>query len=121
MVTSTSSVERAFTDLVGGSVQRGVGRRGHGPAGRRPRPHEGRRHHLRLDQVEVVSRLLGHPSVTTTVEVDGHLSVSDAGQTLEQAGSPTVAAWRSCEGASPAGADVAGAATGRDPALGRVS
>ena len=36
--------------------------------------------------VEVVSRLLGHASVTTTVEVYGHLSVEDARQTLEQAG-----------------------------------
>ena len=37
-------------------------------------------------QVEVVSRLLGHASVTTTVEVYGHLSVEDARQSLEQAG-----------------------------------
>ena len=36
--------------------------------------------------VEVVSRLLGHASVTTTVEVYGHLSVEDARQSLEQAG-----------------------------------
>jgi integrase/recombinase XerD len=36
--------------------------------------------------VEVVSQLLGHASVTTTVEVYGHLSVEDARQTLEQAG-----------------------------------
>ena len=36
--------------------------------------------------VEVVSRLLGHASVTTTVEVYGHLSVEDARRALEQAG-----------------------------------
>ena len=36
--------------------------------------------------VEVVSKLLGHASVTTTVEVYGHLSVEDARQVLEQAG-----------------------------------
>jgi len=36
--------------------------------------------------VEVVSKLLGHASVTTTVEVYGHLSVADARQVLEQAG-----------------------------------
>jgi site-specific recombinase XerD len=36
--------------------------------------------------VEVVSRLLGHASVSTTVEVYGHLSVEDARQTLEKAG-----------------------------------
>ena len=36
--------------------------------------------------VEVVSRLLGHACVTTTVEVYGHLSVEDARHTMEQAG-----------------------------------
>jgi integrase/recombinase XerD len=36
--------------------------------------------------VEVVSKLLGHASVTTTVGVYGHLSVEDARQVLEQAG-----------------------------------
>ena len=36
--------------------------------------------------VEVVSRLLGHASVTTTVEVYGHLTVEDARGALEQAG-----------------------------------
>jgi site-specific recombinase XerD len=36
--------------------------------------------------VEVVSRLLGHASVTTTVEVYAHLSVEDARHTMEQAG-----------------------------------
>jgi integrase/recombinase XerD len=36
--------------------------------------------------VEVVSKLLGHASVTTTVEVYGHLSVEDARRVLEQAG-----------------------------------
>ena len=36
--------------------------------------------------VEVVSRLLGHASVTTTVEVYGHLSVEDARQTLGAGG-----------------------------------
>ncbi len=36
--------------------------------------------------VEVVSKLLGHASVTTTVEVYGHLNVEDARQVLEQAG-----------------------------------
>jgi integrase/recombinase XerD len=34
----------------------------------------------------VVSTLLGHASVTTTVEVYGHLSVADARHVLEQAG-----------------------------------
>lgn len=33
-----------------------------------------------------MSRLLGHASVTTTVEVYGHLSVEDARRSLEQAG-----------------------------------
>jgi integrase/recombinase XerD len=36
--------------------------------------------------VEVVSTLLGHASVTTTIEVYGHLSVEDARRVLEQAG-----------------------------------
>lgn len=36
--------------------------------------------------MEVVSKLLGHASVTTTVQVYGHLSVEDARQALEQAG-----------------------------------
>jgi integrase/recombinase XerD len=36
--------------------------------------------------VEVVSKLLGHASVTTTAEVYGHLNVEDARQVLEQAG-----------------------------------
>ena len=36
--------------------------------------------------VEVVSRLLGHASVTTTIEVYGHLTVEDARGALEQAG-----------------------------------
>jgi site-specific recombinase XerD len=35
--------------------------------------------------VEVVSTLLGHASVTTTIEVCGHLSVADARRVLEQA------------------------------------
>ena len=33
-----------------------------------------------------MSRLLGHASVSITVEVYGHLSVEDARQTLEKAG-----------------------------------
>ncbi len=36
--------------------------------------------------VEVVSKLLGHASVTMTLEVYGHLSVEDARRTLEQVG-----------------------------------
>ncbi len=36
--------------------------------------------------IEVVSALLGHSSVTTTVSVYGHLSVEDAGKVLEKAG-----------------------------------
>lgn len=36
--------------------------------------------------VEVVSRLLGHASITTTVSCYGHLSVEDARQVLEEAG-----------------------------------
>ncbi len=35
---------------------------------------------------EVVSRLLGHASVTTTLDVYGHLSVEDARRVLETAG-----------------------------------
>jgi site-specific recombinase XerD len=43
---------------------------------------------LLRDQVpiEVVSRLLGHASVTTTLSVYGHLSVEDARKVLEAAG-----------------------------------
>lgn len=36
--------------------------------------------------VEVVSKLLGHASVTTTLNVYGHLSVEDARRVLEEAG-----------------------------------
>jgi site-specific recombinase XerD len=36
--------------------------------------------------VEVVSRLLGHASVTTTLDVYGHLTVEDARRALERAG-----------------------------------
>jgi integrase/recombinase XerD len=36
--------------------------------------------------VEVVSRLLGHASVTTTLDVYGHLTVEDARRVLERAG-----------------------------------
>jgi site-specific recombinase XerD len=36
--------------------------------------------------IEVVSRLLGHASVTTTLSIYGHLSVEDARQALEAAG-----------------------------------
>ena len=36
--------------------------------------------------VEVVSKLLGHGSVTTTVSVYGHLTASDARRALEAAG-----------------------------------
>lgn len=36
--------------------------------------------------IEVVSTLLGHASVTTTLEVYGHLSVADARQVLERVG-----------------------------------
>jgi integrase/recombinase XerD len=36
--------------------------------------------------VEVVSKLLGHASVTTTLEVYGHLGVEDARVVLEKAG-----------------------------------
>lgn len=36
--------------------------------------------------VEVVSKLLGHASVTTTVEVYGHLTIEDARAALENAG-----------------------------------
>ncbi len=36
--------------------------------------------------VEVVSRLLGHSSITTTVSVYGHLTAEDARHALEAAG-----------------------------------
>ena len=36
--------------------------------------------------VEVVSKLLGHASVTTTVGIYGHLTVEDARALLERAG-----------------------------------
>ena len=36
--------------------------------------------------VEVVSNLLGHASVTTTLDIYGHLSVEDARRSLEAAG-----------------------------------
>ncbi len=36
--------------------------------------------------VEVVSKLLGHASVTTTADTYGHLSVEDARRVLEAAG-----------------------------------
>jgi integrase/recombinase XerD len=36
--------------------------------------------------VEVVSKLLGHAAVTTTLDVYGHLSVEDARRVLENAG-----------------------------------
>jgi integrase/recombinase XerD len=36
--------------------------------------------------VEVVSRLLGHSSITTTVSVYGHLTAEDARNALEAAG-----------------------------------
>lgn len=36
--------------------------------------------------IEVVSKLLGHADITTTVNVYGHLTVEDARQALEQAG-----------------------------------
>jgi integrase/recombinase XerD len=36
--------------------------------------------------VEVVSRLLGHASIMTTMDVYGHLSVEDARRALEAAG-----------------------------------
>ena len=36
--------------------------------------------------IEVVSTLLGHSSITTTLEVYGHLSVEDARRALEAAG-----------------------------------
>lgn len=62
--------------------------------------------------VEVVSRLLGHSSITTTLTVDGHLTAEDARHALEAAGcrnlvasiikdstslasSPTSTLWRS--------------------------
>jgi site-specific recombinase XerD len=36
--------------------------------------------------VEVVSKLLGHASVTTTLSIYGHLGAEDARRVLEQAG-----------------------------------
>jgi integrase/recombinase XerD len=36
--------------------------------------------------IEVVSTLLGHSSITTTLEIYGHLSVEDARRALEAAG-----------------------------------
>ncbi len=36
--------------------------------------------------VEVVSRLLGHASITTTMDIYGHLTVEDARRALEAAG-----------------------------------
>lgn len=36
--------------------------------------------------IEVVARLLGHASVTTTAAVYGHLTVEDARRVMEQAG-----------------------------------
>lgn len=36
--------------------------------------------------MEVVSRLLGHASITTTLSCYGHLSVEDARAVLEEAG-----------------------------------
>ena len=36
--------------------------------------------------VEVVSQILGHSSVTTTIAVYGHLTAEDARQALEAAG-----------------------------------
>jgi integrase/recombinase XerD len=36
--------------------------------------------------IEVVSKVLGHASVTTTLSVYGHLSVEDARSVLEKAG-----------------------------------
>ena len=36
--------------------------------------------------IEVVSKLLGHASITTTSAIYGHLSVEDARQALEAAG-----------------------------------
>lgn len=36
--------------------------------------------------VEVVSALLGHASVTTTLQIYGHLTAEDARRVLEQAG-----------------------------------
>ena len=72
--------------------------------------------------VEVVSRLLGHASVTTTVEVYGHLSVEDARQSAGAGGlvRRRPAARCSCEGTGPAGGPAATgaarAAAGRGPA-----
>ncbi|MCA1671221.1 MAG: integrase, partial [Actinobacteria bacterium] len=36
--------------------------------------------------IEVVSTLLGHSSVTTTLSIYGHLTVEDARRALEKAG-----------------------------------
>jgi integrase len=36
--------------------------------------------------MESVKQLLGHASITTTIDTYGHLSVEDARATLEQAG-----------------------------------
>jgi len=36
--------------------------------------------------IEVVSMLLGHASVTTTLEIYGHLTAEDARRVLESAG-----------------------------------
>ena len=36
--------------------------------------------------IEVVSTLLGHSSISTTLEIYGHLSVEDARRALEAAG-----------------------------------
>lgn len=36
--------------------------------------------------IEVVSMLLGHASITTTIDTYGHLSVEDARKSLEAAG-----------------------------------
>jgi integrase/recombinase XerD len=36
--------------------------------------------------IEVVSTLLGHSSITTTLDIYGHLSVEDARRALEAAG-----------------------------------
>ena len=72
--------------------------------------------------VEVVSTLLGHASMTTTVDVYGHLSVEDARRALEQAGWFTDRAPRcSCDRAGrrcrrPRGAGRCWAAAGRGPA-----
>jgi site-specific recombinase XerD len=36
--------------------------------------------------IEVVSKILGHADITTTLDVYGHLTVEDARRTLEEAG-----------------------------------